>query len=132
MGWWEFFHISARTVLWQETQVSTVLVALSCAFSDLKAWMLWQLTQDRPRLSWTLPCQKNWLLPLWQLWQSSDCCRADHLVMIGRFSTTSGSSTCLLPGPWQVSQPWTDRPANTLLPCGVLVRFSATSAWQEA
>jgi len=40
MGWWEFFHISARTVLWQEIQVCTVLVALSCAFADLKAWML--------------------------------------------------------------------------------------------
>jgi hypothetical protein len=69
--------------LWQERQASTALAVLSCAFSDLKAWTLWQLVQESPRVSWTPPCQKNCAPPEWHFWQIADCARALSRSMRG-------------------------------------------------
>src|SRR6185503_2809303 len=59
-GWWETRIPLARIWVWHVKQVSASREVLSWAFVEWKSWTLWQLTQDRPRRSWTPPPQLAW------------------------------------------------------------------------
>ena len=94
----------ARICAWHVKQVSESRLVLSCALVDWKSWTLWQLTQDRPRRSWTPPPQLACRALSWQARQVWFTWSGFSFLMetIGPGSPFSTAAfRCSVGSPWQ-------------------------------
>src|SRR6478736_463135 len=87
---------------WQVAQSFGWVSALSC-FSPFGLCTLWQVMQVTPRASCLLPAHIAWTPDAWQVVQVLSISAAVAPVNL-RTLFADGSSACLLPGPWHVSQ----------------------------
>src|SRR4051794_26269536 len=98
-----------------------MLAAFSCDFSDLGAWTEWHVIHERLRASWMLPFHCVWLPRVWQVRQVAETSRGFICVKRLIEPGTDGSSRCALPGPWQLSHPFSasGEPGICFFPCAV-------------
>src|SRR5436190_3292481 len=89
---------------WHSWQSAVSVGFTSCRVVDFQLWTLWQVVHDRLRRSCALPSQPAWFRRLWQARQVSLTSPGFIFANFLMWPFAS-SSTCALPGPWQLSQP---------------------------
>ena len=97
-------RVSLLTMFWWQLAQSLACDSTFSCLSPLGLWMLWHDTHDTLRASCLLLAQNACALVEWHDVQAAEASTALTLLNCIGF-TFSGSSACLLPGPWQDSQP---------------------------